>query len=76
MIFLGTPQLRGGVHIFFFYKVSFVKHSSVGSCGVQSSDYEADFCRARSQGCHGKGDGLVWGSSSSSMATMTMTMVI
>ena len=29
MISLGTPQLRGGVHIFFFYKVSFVKHSSV-----------------------------------------------
>ena len=28
MIFLGTPQLRGGVHIIFFYKVSFAKHSS------------------------------------------------
>ena len=26
MIFLGTPQLRGGVNIFFFYKVSFEKH--------------------------------------------------
>ena len=29
MIFLGTPQLRGGVNIFFFYKVSFEKHPSV-----------------------------------------------
>ena len=28
MIFLGTPQLRGGVNIFFFYKVSFEKHPS------------------------------------------------
>ena len=28
MIFLGTPQLRGGVHIIFFYKVSFAKHSN------------------------------------------------
>ena len=26
MIHLGTPQLRGGVNIFFFYKVSFEKH--------------------------------------------------
>ena len=26
MIFLGTPQLRGGVNISFFYKVSFEKH--------------------------------------------------
>ena len=29
MIFLGTPQLRGGVNIFFFYKVSFEKHPNV-----------------------------------------------
>ena len=29
MIFLGTPQLRGGVNIFFFYKVSLEKHPSV-----------------------------------------------
>ena len=29
MISLGTPQLRGGVHIFFFYKVSFAKNSNV-----------------------------------------------
>ena len=28
MIFLGTPQLRGGVNIFFLYKVSFEKHPS------------------------------------------------
>ena len=28
MIFLGTPQLRGGVHFFVCYKVSFAKHSS------------------------------------------------
>ena len=26
MIILGTHQLRGGVNIFFFYKVSFEKH--------------------------------------------------
>ena len=26
MIFLGTPQLRVGVNIFFYYKVSFEKH--------------------------------------------------
>ena len=26
MIFLGTPQLRGGVNIFIFFKVSFEKH--------------------------------------------------
>ena len=31
MIILGTHQLRGGVNIFFFYKVSFEKHPSVGS---------------------------------------------
>ena len=29
MIFLGTPQLRGGLNIFFFYKVSFEKHPNV-----------------------------------------------
>ena len=29
MIFLGTPQLRGGVNIFFFYKVSFEKHPNI-----------------------------------------------
>ena len=29
MIFLGTPQLRGGVHFFVCYKVSFAKHSNV-----------------------------------------------
>ena len=28
MIILGTHQLRGGVNIFFFYKVSFEKHPS------------------------------------------------
>ena len=32
MIFLGTPQLRGGVHFSVCYKVSFAKHSSVGLC--------------------------------------------
>ena len=31
MIFLGTPQLRGGVNIFFFYKVSFEKHPNDGT---------------------------------------------
>ena len=36
MISLGTPQLRGGVHIFFFYKVSFAKHSNV--CALRSVD--------------------------------------
>mgnify|MGYP007022690662 CR=1 FL=1 len=30
MIILGTHQLRGGVNIFFFYKVSFEKHPSGG----------------------------------------------
>ena len=29
MIFLGTPQLRGGVNIFIFFKVSFEKHPTV-----------------------------------------------
>ena len=29
MIFLGTPQLRGGVNILFFFKVSFEKHPNV-----------------------------------------------
>ena len=29
MIFLGTPQLCGGVDILFFFKVSFEKHPSV-----------------------------------------------
>ena len=29
MIFLGTHQLRGGVYVYFFYKVSFEKHSNV-----------------------------------------------
>ena len=30
MIFLGTPQLCGGVYILFFFKVSFEKHPSAG----------------------------------------------
>ena len=30
MIFLGTPQLCGGVDILFFFKVSFEKHPNVG----------------------------------------------
>ena len=29
MIFLGTPQLCGGVDILFFFKVSFEKHPNV-----------------------------------------------
>ena len=29
MIILGTHQLRGGVNIFFFYKVSFEKHPNI-----------------------------------------------
>ena len=29
MTFLGTHQLRGGVYIYFFYKVSFEKHPNV-----------------------------------------------
>ena len=29
MIILGTHQLRGGVNIFFFYKVSFEKHPNM-----------------------------------------------
>ena len=28
MIFLGTHQLRGGVYVLFFFKVSFEKHSN------------------------------------------------
>ena len=36
MIFLGTPQLRGGVNIFFFYKVSFEKHPNVHVWGTFS----------------------------------------
>ena len=32
MIFLSTPQLRGGVNIFFFYKVSFEKHPNHHIC--------------------------------------------
>ena len=27
MNFLGTPQLCGGLYVFFFYKVSFLKHT-------------------------------------------------
>ena len=34
MIILGTHQLRGGVNIFFFYKVSFEKHPTVHMCNV------------------------------------------
>ena len=30
MNFLGTPQLRAGVNVSFFFKVSFLKHPSVG----------------------------------------------
>ena len=37
MIFLSTPQLRGGVNIFFFYKVSFEKHPSA-HCRVDCSE--------------------------------------
>ena len=32
MIILGTHQLRGGVNIFFFYKVSFEKHPNEHGC--------------------------------------------
>ena len=29
MIYIGTPQLHGGVYVYFFYKVSFLKHYNV-----------------------------------------------
>ena len=29
MIYIGTPQLHGGVYVYFFYKVSFMKHPNV-----------------------------------------------
>ena len=38
MIFLGTPQLRGGVNIFFFYKVSFEKHPNAHVLWVTFGD--------------------------------------
>ena len=35
MNFLGTPQLRGGVFVFFFYNVSFLKHPNAHGCNKQ-----------------------------------------
>ena len=37
MFFPGTPQLRGGVHFFFCYKVSFAKHSSGYSNSIDNT---------------------------------------
>ena len=40
MNFLGTPQLRAGVNVLFFFKVSFLKHPNVqhGTCEIQGQD--------------------------------------
>ena len=40
MIILGTHQLRGGVNIFFFYKVSFEKHPSEDNTKVLLTNLE------------------------------------
>ena len=42
MIFLGTSQLRGGVNIFFLYKVSFEKHPSEQGEHLGPTEQEGD----------------------------------
>ena len=49
MIFLGTPQLRGGVNIFFFYKVSFEKHPNVHTPEPEETVVDTDNCQLERQ---------------------------